>query len=42
MELHIRNLSKTYANGVHALKGVSLVIPPSLSMAFSPPDHAMT
>lgn len=27
MELHIRNLSKTYANGVHALKGVSLVIP---------------
>ena len=27
MELQIRNLSKTYANGVHALKGVSLVIP---------------
>src|SRR5687768_12315146 len=27
MELQIRNLSKTYANGVHALKGVSLIIP---------------
>ena len=27
MELQIQNLSKTYANGVHALKGVSLVIP---------------
>jgi ABC-2 type transport system ATP-binding protein len=27
MELTIRNLSKTYANGVHALKGVTLTIP---------------
>jgi len=27
MELQIRNLSKTYANGVHALVGVSLTIP---------------
>jgi ABC-type multidrug transport system ATPase subunit len=27
MELRIENLSKTYANGVHALDGVSLVIP---------------
>lgn len=27
MELHIRNLSKTYANGVRALHGVSLTIP---------------
>ena len=27
MELHIRNVSKTYANGVHALKKVSLTIP---------------
>jgi ABC-2 type transport system ATP-binding protein len=27
MELVIRNLSKTYANGVHALKDVSLTIP---------------
>lgn len=30
MELHIRNLSKTYANGVHALKGVTLTIPPGM------------
>jgi serine/threonine protein kinase len=27
MELHIRNVSKTYANGVQALKKVSLTIP---------------
>ena len=27
MELKIQNLSKTYANGVHALNGVSLTIP---------------
>jgi ABC-type Fe3+/spermidine/putrescine transport system ATPase subunit len=27
MELQIRNLSKTYANGVHALKNVSLTLP---------------
>ena len=27
MELVIRDLSKTYANGVHALKNVSLTIP---------------
>ena len=27
MELRIRNLSKTYANGVHALKNISLTIP---------------
>jgi ABC-type multidrug transport system ATPase subunit len=27
MELQIQNLSKTYANGVHALNGVSLTIP---------------
>jgi ABC-2 type transport system ATP-binding protein len=27
MELHIRNVSKTYANGVRALKNVSLTIP---------------
>jgi ABC-type multidrug transport system ATPase subunit len=25
--LHIRNVSKTYSNGVHALKGVTLTIP---------------
>jgi ABC-type branched-subunit amino acid transport system ATPase component len=30
MELHIRNLSKTYANGVHALKDVTLTIPHGL------------
>jgi ABC-2 type transport system ATP-binding protein len=27
MELHIRNLSKTYSNGVQALRGVTLTIP---------------
>jgi ABC-2 type transport system ATP-binding protein len=27
MELHIRNVSKTYANGVQALKNVSLTSP---------------
>ena len=27
MELQIKNLSKTYANGLHALKGVTLTIP---------------
>ena len=27
MELQIKDLSKTYANGVHALKGISLTIP---------------
>ena len=30
LELHIRNLSKTYANGVHALKEVTLTIPRGL------------
>ncbi len=30
MELQIRNLSKTYANGVHALKDISLTIPPGM------------
>lgn len=27
MELRVRNLSKTYANGVHALKNISLTLP---------------
>ncbi len=27
MELHIRNVSKTYSNGVQALKDVTLAIP---------------
>ncbi|MBA3639406.1 MAG: ABC transporter ATP-binding protein [Acidobacteriota bacterium] len=30
MELQIRNISKTYANGVHALKAVTLTIPPGM------------
>ena len=30
MELRIRNLSKLYANGVHALRDVTLAIPPCL------------
>ena len=30
MELHIQNVSKTYANGVRALKDVSLTIPPGM------------
>ena len=30
MELHIRGVSKTYPNGVHALKDVSLTIPPGM------------
>jgi ABC-2 type transport system ATP-binding protein len=30
MELQIRDVSKTYPNGVHALKGVSLTIPPGM------------
>jgi ABC-type multidrug transport system ATPase subunit len=30
MELRIRNLSKTYPNGTHALKDVSLTIPPGM------------
>ena len=30
MELHIRNISKTYPNGVHALRDVSLTIPPGM------------
>lgn len=30
MELHIRNISKTYANGVQALKDVTLTIPPGM------------
>src|SRR4028118_2113008 len=30
MELHIRGVSKAYPNGVHALKGVSLTIPPGM------------
>jgi hypothetical protein len=27
IQIQIRNLSKTYANGVHGLKGVTLTIP---------------
>ena len=27
MELHIRDVSKTYSNGVQALKGVTLTVP---------------
>jgi ABC-type multidrug transport system ATPase subunit len=27
MDIEIRNLSKTYANGVHALRDVTLTIP---------------
>ncbi|MBV9774105.1 MAG: ATP-binding cassette domain-containing protein, partial [Gemmatimonadetes bacterium] len=30
MELQIHNLSKTYSNGVHALKDVTLTIPPGM------------
>ena len=30
MKLEIRNVSKTYANGVQALKDVSLTIPPGM------------
>ena len=30
MELHIRDLSKTYPNGMQALKDVSLTIPPGM------------
>src|SRR3712207_5034266 len=30
MELHIRDVSKTYSNGVQALKDVSLTIPPGM------------
>ena len=30
MELQVRSLSKTYANGVHALKDVTLTIPPGM------------
>ena len=30
MELHIRGISKTYPNGVHALKDVTLTIPPGM------------
>ncbi|MGN6111409.1 MAG: ABC transporter ATP-binding protein [Luteimonas sp.] len=30
MELHVRNLSKTYANGVHALRDVSLTVRPGM------------
>jgi ABC-2 type transport system ATP-binding protein len=30
MELHIRNLSKTYRNGVQALRDVTLTIPPGM------------
>jgi ABC-2 type transport system ATP-binding protein len=30
MELRIRDLSKTYASGTHALRGVSLTIPPGM------------
>ena len=30
VQLHIRNVSKTYANGVHALQGVTLTIPPGM------------
>jgi ABC-2 type transport system ATP-binding protein len=30
MELHIRGVSKTYSNGVHALKDVTLTIPPGM------------
>ena len=35
MELQIRNLAKTYPNGVHALKDVTLTIPPNSSARFS-------
>ncbi len=30
MHLEIRNLSKMYPNGVHALRDVSLTIPPGM------------
>lgn len=30
MELQIRNLSKTYAKGIHALKDITLTIPPGM------------
>jgi ABC-2 type transport system ATP-binding protein len=30
MDLHIRDVSKTYSNGVQALKGVTLTIPAGL------------
>jgi ABC-type multidrug transport system ATPase subunit len=30
MQLEIRNISKTYPNGVQALKNVSLAIPPGM------------
>jgi ABC-2 type transport system ATP-binding protein len=30
MQLEIRNISKTYRNGVQALKNVSLTIPPGM------------
>jgi len=30
LELHIRNVSKTYPNGVHALRDVTLTIPKGL------------
>src|SRR5215203_5782999 len=30
MQLDIRNISKTYPNGVHALRDVSLTIPPGM------------
>lgn len=34
--LQIRALSKTYANGVHALQGVSLDIPAACSDCLAP------
>ena len=30
MDLQIRDVTKTYPNGVHALKGVTLTIPPGM------------
>lgn len=36
MQLEIRNLSSTYANGVQALEGVSLTVPPGLYALVGP------
>jgi ABC-type multidrug transport system ATPase subunit len=38
MELHIRNVSKTYSNGVQALKDVSLTIPAGMYGLLGPND----
>ena len=37
MELQIRGVSKAYANGVHALKDVTLTIPARMCTACSAP-----